>query len=238
MPGSSPGMTNSSTSLLFPVRRYNFSTCPISSSTRVGRPKMETATLSRERPSSTSSTTPLKEANGPSDTLTCSPTSKEIEGLGRSMPSCTWCMMRAASASEIGLGLLSAPRNPVAFGVHFLPAAHLHDLFGRHHNVVEQVIEVALLGLLANRIGNLALKIRIGLDDVPVLVRHYRRLLQPPIPSTRVTNMRMNWSATRKKIEAMATITKTMAVVTAVSRRVGQVTFWPSARTCCRNLNV
>src|SRR5262245_2231877 len=98
-------------------RPHNFSTCPISSSTRVGRPKMEPATLSRERPSSPSSTTPLKEANGPSDTRTCSPTSKETDGFGRSMPSCTWCRMRAASASEIGLGLLSAPRNPVTFGV-------------------------------------------------------------------------------------------------------------------------
>ena len=32
-------------------------------------------------------------------------------------------------------------------------------------------------------------------------------------------------------------MTNTMAVVTAVSRRVGQVTFWPSARTSCKNLN-
>ena len=49
--------------------------------------------------------------------------------------------------------------------------------------------------------------------------------------------MRMIWSAIRKKIEAIATMTNTMAVVIAVSRRVGQVTFWPSARTSCRNLN-
>src|SRR5215468_6489501 len=98
-------------------RPHNFSTCPISSSTRVGRPKIETATLSRERPSSTSSTTPLNDANGPSDTRTCSPTSNDTDGLGRSMPSWTWCRMRAASASEIGIGLLSAPRKPVTFGV-------------------------------------------------------------------------------------------------------------------------
>src|SRR6202030_3401087 len=32
-------------------------------------------------------------------------------------------------------------------------------------------------------------------------------------------------------------MTNTMAVVMAVSRRVGQVTFWASARTSCRNLN-
>jgi hypothetical protein len=47
----------------------------------------------------------------------------------------------------------------------------------------------------------------------------------------------MIWSATRKKIYAIATITNTMAVVIAVSRRVGQVTFWASVRTSCRNLN-
>jgi hypothetical protein len=47
----------------------------------------------------------------------------------------------------------------------------------------------------------------------------------------------MNWSANRKKTEATATITKTMAVVTAVSRRLGQVTFCASARTSCKNLN-
>src|SRR5208282_1381265 len=68
---------------------YSFSTCPNSNSTGVARPKIDTATLSRERASSTSSTVPLKEANGPSDTRTCSPTSKETEGFGRSMPSCT-----------------------------------------------------------------------------------------------------------------------------------------------------
>ena len=55
---------------------------------RRGR-KIDTATLTRERPSSTSSTTPLNDANGPSDTRTCSPTSNDTEGLGRSMPSWT-----------------------------------------------------------------------------------------------------------------------------------------------------
>src|SRR5262249_51705453 len=94
-----------------------FSTCPNSSSTGVARPKIDTATLTRERPSSTSSTTPLNEANGPSDTRTCSPTSNETAGFGRSMPSCTWCRIRSASASEIGIGFFSVPRNPVTFGV-------------------------------------------------------------------------------------------------------------------------
>ena len=66
-----------------------FSTWPNSNSTGVARPKIDTATFTRERASSTSSTTPLNEAKGPSDTRTCSPTSNETEGLGRSMPSCT-----------------------------------------------------------------------------------------------------------------------------------------------------
>ena len=50
---------------------------------------IETATLSRARSSSTSSTKPLNELKGPSQTRTCSPTSKVTEGLGRSIPSCT-----------------------------------------------------------------------------------------------------------------------------------------------------
>jgi hypothetical protein len=47
----------------------------------------------------------------------------------------------------------------------------------------------------------------------------------------------MIWSANRKKTAAIAVMMKTMAVVIAVSRRDGQVTFWPSARTSCKNLN-
>jgi hypothetical protein len=57
------------------------------------------------------------------------------------------------------------------------------------------------------------------------------------MPSTRVTKKRMNWSATRKKIEATATMMNTMRVVMAVSRLVGHVTFWASVRTSCKNLN-
>src|SRR5262245_34719059 len=49
--------------------------------------------------------------------------------------------------------------------------------------------------------------------------------------------MRINWSATRKKTEAIATMTNTIAVVIAVSRRDGQVTLRVSSRTSWRNLN-
>src|SRR6476661_5466691 len=94
-----------------------FSTCPNSNSTGVARPKIDTATFSRERASSTSSTVPLKDANGPSETRTCSPISNDTDGFGRSMPSCTCCRMCCASVSLIGIGLLSVPRKPVTFGV-------------------------------------------------------------------------------------------------------------------------
>jgi hypothetical protein len=59
---------------------------------------------------------------------------------------------------------------------------------------------------------------------------------QELMPSKRLTAMRMTWSASKKKIDAMKTMTNTMMVVTVVSLRVGQVTFCPSARTSCRNL--
>jgi hypothetical protein len=85
----------------------------------VARPKIDTATLSRPFSSSTSSTRPLNEVKGPSDTRTCSPTSKMIAGFGRSMPSFTWVCTWLISDSGIGAGLPLAPRNPVTFGVFF-----------------------------------------------------------------------------------------------------------------------
>ncbi len=51
------------------------STCSNSSSTGVARPKIDTDTFTRLRSKSSSSTTPLKLANGPSSTLTASPIS-------------------------------------------------------------------------------------------------------------------------------------------------------------------
>src|SRR3954463_12305455 len=130
-------------------------------------------------------------------------------------------------------------REKLALGVDLAAAAHLNDLLLWHHDLVEQMIEVPLLGLLANGFRDLVLEVRVGLHDVPALghVRNIRSLSHPPIPSTSVTRLRMTMSATRKNTEATATMTKTMAVVMAVSRRDGQVTFEASARTSCMNLN-
>src|SRR5262249_57607873 len=55
--------------------------------------------------------------------------------------------------------------------------------------------------------------------------------------SRKVAGRGVKWSATRKKTEAIGTITNTMAVVIAVSRRDGQVTLRVSSRTSWRNLN-
>jgi hypothetical protein len=99
---------------------------------------------------------------------------------------------------------------------------------------------MTLLGLLPDRFSDLVLEIRVGLHDVPALAHgHFRSPVHPPPPtlSTRVTTIRMIWSANRKKTAATAVKMKTMAVVIAVSRRDGQVTFWPSALTSCKNLN-
>src|SRR6266508_3039493 len=125
----------------------------------------------------------------------------------------------------------------LALGVDLLPAAHFHDLFGRHHYLVEQMLEVALFGLLTDRIGDLALEIRIRLDDVPMLVGHSARLLHPPMPRMKVTAIRTKKSATMKNAAATNTITNTMSVVMKVSRLLGQVTFCASTRTSCKNLN-
>src|SRR5262249_58858939 len=100
-----------------------------------------------------------------------------------------------------------------------------------------QVVEVPLLGLLADRLGDLALEVRVGVHDVPALGHGFSpRLHQLPSPSTKVISARMIWSAMRKKTEATATMTNTMAVVMAVSRRVGHVTFCTSERTSWQDL--
>src|SRR5215213_3328497 len=130
-------------------------------------------------------------------------------------------------------------RKKLALRVDLAPAPDLDDLFLRNDDLIEQMVQVALLGLLANGFGDLVLEVRVGLHDVPALahVRNIRSFSHPPIPSTSVTTLRMIISATRKNTEATATMTNTMAVVMAVSRRDGQVTFEASARTSCMNLN-
>jgi hypothetical protein len=63
-------------------------------------------------------------------------------------------------------------REKLALGVDLAAAAHFGDLFGRHQHLLEQFLKPALLGLLADRFGDLLLEIRIGVNDVPALVHH------------------------------------------------------------------
>ncbi len=60
-------------------------------------------------------------------------------------------------------------REELALGVDLAAAAHLGDLFLRHQDLVEQVVEPALLGLLADGFRDLVLEVRVGVDDVPAL---------------------------------------------------------------------
>ena len=62
------------------VASYSLATWPSSSSTGVSRPKMFTSTVSFERATSMSEIAPLKSANGPVVTRTCSPTSYSSRG--------------------------------------------------------------------------------------------------------------------------------------------------------------
>src|SRR5262249_8868195 len=109
--------------------------------------------------------------------------------------------------------------------------------------VFEQARQPALLGLFAYRVRHLVLEIRVSVDCVPPRCHEMRSgsliFLIDAIhtPKTKLTAIRINCSASKKKTEAIATITNTMIVVTVVSLRVGHVTFCASARTSCKNLN-
>src|SRR5947209_14845389 len=102
----------------------------------------------------------------------------------------------------------------LALSVDLAAAPDFHDLLLRHHDLVEQVLEMALFGLLPDRFSDLVLEIRVGLHDVPALSHgHFRSPVHPPPPtlSTRVTTIRMIWSANRTKTAATAVMMKTMA---------------------------
>ena len=78
---------------------------------------METDTLSFCLELSTSSIIPLKEANGPSDTLICSPTSYSNFGFGLSAPSVISCSNLDTSFSEIANGLFLTPKKLLTLGI-------------------------------------------------------------------------------------------------------------------------
>src|SRR5262252_8098063 len=86
------------------IRYATFSTWLNSSSTGVDRPKIVTITFSVSRSSLTSSTTPVKLANGPSVMRTLSFLSNLTLSLGLSLDSPTRYTMFCTSSSESGVG--------------------------------------------------------------------------------------------------------------------------------------
>ena len=58
-------------------------------------------------------------------------------------------------------------REELALGVDLAAAAHFDDLFLRNKNFVEQIGQTALLGVIADRVCDLVLEIRVGVNDVP-----------------------------------------------------------------------
>src|SRR6185437_769630 len=94
-----------------------FSTCAKSSSTGVERPKIVTETFNVLRSEFTSSTTPVKFANGPSPMRTFSPRSNESFGFGFSAVVVARFRMFCTSSSVSGEGICPDPTNPVTFGV-------------------------------------------------------------------------------------------------------------------------
>ena len=145
-----------------------FSTCVNSSSTGVARPKIDTATFTRLRSSSTSSTVPLNEVKGPSATRTCSPISKVMVDLGCSAPSLHLVedAVHFALAQRHGLVVLAEEAGDLrhvldqvidlvgqlgvqqhiagqefALGIDLLAAADLDHFFGRHQHFVDEFLE-------------------------------------------------------------------------------------------------
>ena len=59
-----------------------------------------------------------------------------------------------------------------ALGIDLLAAAHLDHFFGRHDHVGDEFLEVLDLGLTLDLLRHLLLEIRVGVDDVPLGIRH------------------------------------------------------------------
>src|SRR5574337_1939805 len=94
-----------------------FSTCRNSRSTGVGLPKILTVTFNRPFSGFTSSTSPVKFANGPSMTRTDSPRRNMTLCFGRSAPSSTCCKIVCTCSSGTGAGCVAGPTKRVTFGV-------------------------------------------------------------------------------------------------------------------------
>src|SRR5262245_59223611 len=92
---------------------YVRSICQYSSSAIASRPKMEMLTRILPRSGSISVTVPLWFWNGPSETLTVSPTLNSIFGLAFSSAPRTWASTASTSEGRIGMGRSLLPAKPM-----------------------------------------------------------------------------------------------------------------------------
>jgi hypothetical protein len=120
-------------------------------------------------------------------------------------------------------------REELALGVDLAATAHLDDLLGRNDHVCRTGLQASSAPFWLDVLGDLALEVRVSLNDVPALGHAASPLLKVQFADQRIdsiscTSQEMSWSAARKKKLAMTTITSTMTVEISVSLRVGQVT--------------
>ena len=184
----------------------------------MGRPKIETSTLSRERSSSTSSTMPSKLWNGAVGDAHLLADLERDRRLGMIHPFLHLLQDRhrlalgdrhrlVAGAEETRdlrrvldevIGLIGhvhlhehIAREELALGIDLAAAAHLDDLFGRHDHVLEQLLELVLRDLLANVLGDLALEVAVRLNDIPALGHAAFRSPNPsrPLSGSRRTQL-------------------------------------------------
>jgi hypothetical protein len=150
---------------------------------------MVTMTFSVSRSSLTSSTTPLKLANGPSVMRTDSLFWNLTLSRGFSLEVSLRKRIELTSPSVSATGLSPVPRNPVTRGV-FLMTCQIHfdedvageedalhgalfavddlgDGFRGNHDAADAVLEAESLDAGFNRLAHFALEARVGMDDVP-----------------------------------------------------------------------
>ena len=174
----------------------SFSTCKKSSSTGVARPKIVTMTFSVFRSVFTSSTTPLKLANGPSLIRTWSPLLERVlrlrllGGDRHLMQDLVDLLARErrrlrAGADEPGdlrrvlhhmprvVGHVhldqDVAREEPPRALHLAAAALLDDVLGRDQHLADLVLQPVRLHALLERLPHLVLEARVGVDDVPLL---------------------------------------------------------------------
>ncbi len=112
----------------------------------------------------------------------------------------------------------------------FAAAAHLDHLLGGDENLIEQMGEAALVGLLLDRVAHLLLEVGEGMNNIPALGHGSGAPRRKSVEEETEAELD-DLIDDQEKIEATITITNTMAVVISVSRRVGHVTLEASLRT-------